>query len=98
MSDDNDDRMTVPEALEYLADKGFHRVPTAKCPLGPHRGPQGPNEDIAQCYYCGMPTYALRPWGETFGHHADDCSLPIWHKSYCVGGGEGHPEAPVIRG
>ena len=93
-------RMTIPEALEYLAGDGFtfQRVPVERCPMGPHRGPQGPNEDIGQCFYCGSPSWVMRPWGETFGEHAADCSLPIWHESYCEGGGTGHPEAPVVRG
>lgn len=68
------------------------------CPEGPHRGPQGPNEDIAVCQTCGSPTYEMRTAGETFGWHADDCSLPVRHESYCEGGGAGHPPAPVIRG
>ena len=65
---------------------------------GPHRGPEGPNEDVAQCFKCHSMTYTMRPWGETFGPHRPDCSLPIWHESYCQGGGDGHPEAPNQRG
>jgi hypothetical protein len=65
---------------------------------GNHRGPQGPNEDLSVCSYCHMPSYSMRPWGETIGTHKADCSLPIWHEGYCVGGGAGHPEAPRIRG
>ena len=42
-----------------------------------HRGPQGPNEDLSQCWQCGTPTYRLRPVGETFGEHQADCSLPV---------------------
>lgn len=68
------------------------------CPRGLHRGPEGPNEDLSQCHLCFGISYRMRPWGETFGLHADDCSLPIWHESYCKGGGSGHPPAPVIRG
>lgn len=69
-----------------------------KCPLGPHRGPQGPNEDIAQCPVCWTPTHSRRPAGETFGDHLIDCSLPVDHPSYCQPGGDGHPSADVIRG
>jgi hypothetical protein len=68
------------------------------CPDGPHRGPQGPNEDFGQCPTCGSITWAKRPAGETFGWHADDCSLPVDHESFCESGGDGHPAAPVIRG
>ena len=69
-----------------------------ECIAGPHRGPQGPNEDIAVCWYCGSPSYSLRPEGETFGEHAPDCSLPERHHGYCEGGGHGHPKANKIRG
>jgi hypothetical protein len=71
--------------------------PGEVCPNAPHRPPQGPNEDIAQCW-CGEMSYAMRPWGETFGEHLDDCSLPVWHESFCQPGGSGHPPAKVIRG
>jgi hypothetical protein len=74
------------------------RTPIDECPNRPHRGPEGPNEDISQCGFCGLPSYAMRPWGETFGEHLDDCSLPVWHESYCQPGGSGHPPAKVIRG
>lgn len=63
-----------------------------------HREPQGPNEDIAQCPECRMPTYSLRPANEQIGLHADDCSLPRRHEGYCVGGGEGHAPTEVVRG
>jgi hypothetical protein len=69
------------------------------CPAkGVHRGPEGPNEDLSQCFWCGSVSYAMRPWGETMGWHADDCSLPIWHEGHCAPGGNGHPAAPTIRG
>jgi hypothetical protein len=68
------------------------------CPNAPHRGPQGPNEDISSCWLCAGPSWALRPEGETFGRHAPDCSLAERHPGYCVGGGTGHPDAEVIRG
>lgn len=69
-----------------------------ECPNAPHRGPQGPNEDLAQCGLCLMPSYSMRPAGETFGEHLPDCSLPIGHPSYCEPGGNGHPRAEVVRG
>ncbi len=64
----------------------------------PHRGPQGPNEDVATCTKCWRPTYAMRSKNETYGLHLADCSLPIGHKSYCKPGGQGHPKASKIRG
>lgn len=75
----------------------FYGTPSA-CPGAPHRGPQGPNEDIAQCAGCGWVSYSKRPPNETFGHHLADCSLPVGHESYCKPGGNGHPDADVIRG
>lgn len=76
----------------------WSRTQSGQCRRGPHRGPEGPNEDLAQCGACLSPSWRMRPWGETFGLHDADCSLPIWHESYCVGGGNGHPAAPVVRG
>jgi hypothetical protein len=70
----------------------------SECPRGPHRGPEGPNEDLSQCLLCWSPSYSMRAWGETYGEHLPDCSLPIWHESYCEPGGHGHPKAPKIRG
>lgn len=70
-----------------------------ECPdLADHRGPQGPNEDLAQCPRCLRITWAKRPSNETFGLHASDCSLPVDHDSYCEPGGTGHAQAAVIRG
>lgn len=69
-----------------------------KCPKGPHRGPQGPNEDIAQCPTCLSPTFAMRPEGETFGEHLSDCSLPLRHQGYCKPGGNGHEPSRKVRG
>lgn len=69
-----------------------------ECPDGPHRGPQGPCEDLSQCPRCLVPSWAMRPAGEEIGLHADDCSLPRPHKGYCVGGGTGHAPADVVRG
>lgn len=68
------------------------------CPDGPHRAPEGPNEDVSQCTTCWGLSYALRPAGETYGDHLPDCSLPLRHESYCQPGGTGHPTGPVIRG
>ena len=73
-------------------------LPVSGCPHGPHRGPQGPNEDLGMCHVCWMPSYTRRPAGEEFGGHIDDCSLPGDHASYCIGGGVGHPEPVVRRG
>lgn len=75
----------------------FARRESAPC-RGTHRGPEGPNEDLAQCWHCGDISFSMRPWGETFGHHLDDCSLPIDHESYCQPGGPGHPVAKKVRG
>lgn len=65
---------------------------------GQHRGPEGPNEDIGQCSDCGGISYVRRPSNEQSGLHLDDCSLPIHHESYCVGGGAGHAPLEVVRG
>lgn len=69
-----------------------------ECPDRPHRPPEGPCEDISVCYKCGVPSYVMRPEGETYYVHDDDCCLPERHESYCQPGGTGHPIAPVIRG
>lgn len=63
-----------------------------------HRVPEGVNEDIATCWRCNSPTFSMRPEGETFGEHMSDCSLPIGHESYCVGGGVGHTPSRKVRG
>lgn len=65
---------------------------------GPHRPPEGPNEDVAVCYECLSVSYVMRPENETFGAHLPDCSLPIRHEKGCIGGGSGHPRAEIIRG
>lgn len=65
---------------------------------GSHQTPSGPNEDVGMCGRCGFPMGVLRPEGESFGLHLDDCSLPERHRGECVGGGTGHPPARVIRG
>jgi hypothetical protein len=67
------------------------------CPEGPHRAPEGPNEDLAQCPRCWSPTYAMRREGETYGEHLPDCSLPQRHESYCRPGGAGHPRSSTVR-
>jgi hypothetical protein len=73
--------------------------PPEDCPRGPHRGPEGPNEDIAQCPLCLMPSWTMRPDGEEYGLHLIDCKLPRRHEGRCVPGGYGHPEpARVVRG
>ena len=68
------------------------------CPYAPHRGPEGPNEDLAQCWECGSISYARRPQGEEFIGHIKDCSLPQDHLSYCKPGGKGHPPPFKRRG
>jgi hypothetical protein len=82
--------------IEALPLPTWPPIPLADC--GPHRGPEGPSEDIAQCWTCWSMSYAMRPERETWGHHLPDCSLPIRHESYCKPGGTGHPDAAVIRG
>lgn len=69
-----------------------------ECPNGPHRPPEGPCEDIGQCQLCLSMSFSMRPPGECYGEHAPDCSLPERHESYCVGGGQGHSKAEVLRG
>lgn len=66
----------------------------------PHRGPQGPNEDMGVCSKCWGMSWALRPDDESFGWHISDCSLDLRHESYCVGGGNGHamPQGWKLRG
>ena len=76
----------------------FFKYTMSECPEGPHRGPEGPNEDLAQCRLCGSPTWCLRPENEQFGLHLDDCSLPQRHEGACVGGGRGHAPVEVVRG
>lgn len=90
--------MSDPDGFNDLAHWGDYAATRDECPRGPHRGPQGPNEDIAQCLLCLSPSRRMRPWGETFGTHMFDCSLPIWHEGYCQPGGDGHPLAPIVRG
>lgn len=68
------------------------------CPNGPHRAPEGPNEDLGQCRRCLGISHSMRPDNEQIGLHADDCSLPRHHPSYCVGGGTGHAPVEIIRG
>ena len=75
-----------------------HFQDPATCPDGPHRGPQGPNEDLSQCGRCLTPSWSMRPENEQIGLHADDCSLPRRHEGYCIGGGEGHAPTDVVRG
>jgi hypothetical protein len=92
------DSPEYPEAVHGRPKRSFPRWFAFGCADGPHRGPEGPNEDISQCGTCWAPSHALRPAGETFGRHQPDCSLPLRHESYCAPGGSGHPDAKVIRG
>lgn len=98
--------MTVPTMAEFM--ERIAQLPELpfgdflgrreECPDGPHRGPEGPNEDLSQCPRCLMPSWGWRPEGEEFGGHIEDCSLPRRHESYCVPGGAGHPDPTVRRG
>lgn len=76
----------------------FSIVEPDDCPDGPHRGPEGPNEDLGHCLKCGMPDHWPRPDGEEYCGHLPDCSLPRRHASYCQPGGDGHPPADNTRG
>lgn len=76
----------------------FIRTPWLCPDIAKHRGPEGVNEDIATCFRCNSFSYSMRPEGETWGNHLPDCSLPVRHESYCVGGGTGHPPSKEIRG
>lgn len=71
-----------------------------ECPLEFHPDCAGPNMDIGQCEFCGMPMGVLRPTGESFGWHISDCALDFGHTGLCVGGGEGHvmPRGWKLRG
>ena len=95
-------RAEIREWLDSLPEPdpefgAFWSDPSA-CPDRPHRGPEGPNEDLGQCPKCLMPSWSKRPEGETFGCHLPDCSLPVDHESFCVGGGSGHPPSRKVRG
>lgn len=65
-----------------------------------HRIPQGPNEDMGVCPLCFSPSFAMRPVGESFGWHAEDCASELLHEGYCTPGGSGHvmPEWWHVRG
>lgn len=70
------------------------------CPKVDHPRVAGPNMDIGQCHFCGMPEGVMRPMGESFGWHLDDCSLDFAHPDVCEPGGEGHvmPRGWKLRG
>lgn len=99
-----DDPEHVARAAEFWA--ALDALPDVPDPIDPalctevHREPKGPNEDLAQCPVCWSITFAMRPEGETFGWHADDCALPMRHQGYCQHGGTGHiiPANEKIRG
>jgi len=86
---------TYEPTTKRLLVSGFWPRDPGDCPRAPHRGPEGPCEDVAQCGLCGLPSFDLRPEGETYGFHARDCSLPLRHEGACVGGGTGHPPVTV---
>jgi hypothetical protein len=77
----------------------WNTIPFDECPA-PHPLVSGPNMDIGQCPMCWMPIGVARPWGESFGWHADDCAGEITHLSSCPPGGKGHevPEGWKFRG
>lgn len=77
----------------------LNRIPLGEC-RREHRWPAGPNEDIGVCPECWTPIGVLRPEGESFGWHTDDCSLPLRHPGECEGAGAGHvlPPGTKIRG
>jgi hypothetical protein len=72
--------------------------PPEDCPNGPHRGPEGPNEDLGQCPICLAPSHSMRTEGEEYGGPIADCSLERRHEGRCKPGGEGHPPPAVVRG
>jgi hypothetical protein len=65
-----------------------------------HANLGGPNMDIGQCPKCWAPMGVMRPDGESFGWHTEDCSLPMRHAGYCKPGGKGHviPDGWKLRG
>lgn len=82
MTDPSSDKPIDIEAIlaslgEALDDPGDCEWGTASipaytrdtCPRAPHRGPEGPNEDVSQCPLCWSLSWELRPEGETFGEH-----------------------------
>lgn len=82
------------EALAFMRDPS---VSPTTCKYGPHRGPQGPNEDLAQCFRCGAVSHRMRAWGDTFGAHSIDCGLPIWHGDYCSRANVPHVTSALVR-
>lgn len=62
-----------------------------------HQNQHGPCTDTGQCPLCHFPVPRLRPKGETYGLHAEDCALPERHYGPCEHGGAGHAPG-VVRG
>lgn len=60
-----------------------------------HGRRHGPCTDVGQCGGCGSPVPAMRPAGETYGFHADDCASEERHYGPCEPGGDGHPVGQV---
>lgn len=98
MSDVEELRARILAAAADVPPMTWPPTPRTECPDAPHRGPQGPNEDLSMCRHCWSPSWGLRPAGETFGYHAPDCAGELRHESFCPPGGSGHPPAAVIRG
>lgn len=100
-----DARMT-PERRAMIDAWLSEPLPEIPDPINPsectedHPDLAGPNMDIGQCARCWMPMGAMRPDGESYGWHLDDCSLPMRHAGYCEPGGSGHvmPDGWKLRG
>lgn len=98
IAEDTKVNATAPPASEPLAWLSDPGITAENCPYGPHRGPQGPNEDLAQCFHCGTISHRMRPWGDTFCGHLDECGLPIWHASLCAPAELPHPTSTAALG
>lgn len=72
----------------------FGWVPMDECPKD-HSRRHGPCTDTGQCSGCGFPVPSMRPDGETYGLHADDCASPERHWGPCEPGGTGHAPGKV---
>lgn len=65
------------------------------CTNPAHGLKHGPCTDLRQCVGCGCPIPSMRPPGETYGFHEDDCASPERHYGPCEPGGDGHPVGHV---
>ncbi|MCE3550713.1 hypothetical protein LWC33_04490 [Pseudonocardia sp. RS11V-5] len=48
-------------------------IPAGECPHGPHRGPQGPDEDLSQCPQCWSASWTFRAEGDSSGEYLPYC-------------------------